>query len=320
MFSLYQLRIFRAVAETESMSQAAERLFLTQPAVSHHIRALEEDLGIRLFHRDKRGVRLTEAGSVFLEYANKILHLAAEAKREAARAGGLTRSVVRIGASPNVGTALLPSWILSFHKKCPRVTTSLKTAITPAVIKAIRNREVDLGIVEGEISKLEGIEVLPLWDEEIVIAVGPGHRWWGKHKVHAKELEDEVFVAREEGSMTSAWEKRTLESLGIQQRSVARFDTPDGIKKAVASGLGIALVPCFSIQNEIAERKLYPVRLYEGKLFRTLKLLWQPEGLKSLALRVFLYYLSEEFPHIPIGVIVKYDEWDTCVNPSSEKL
>jgi len=188
------------------------------------------------------------------------------------------------------------------------------------VIKAIRNREVDLGIVEGEISKLEGIEVLPLWDEEIVIAVGPGHRWWGKHKVHAKELEDEVFVAREEGSMTSAWEKRTLESLGIQQRSVARFDTPDGIKKAVASGLGIALVPCFSIQNEIAERKLYPVRLYEGKLFRTLKLLWQPEGLKSLALRVFLYYLSEEFPHIPIGVIVKYDEWDTCVNPSSEKL
>jgi DNA-binding transcriptional LysR family regulator len=313
MFSIYQLRIFQVVAETESMSRAAERLFLTQPAVSHHIRSLEEDLGVQLFHRGRKGVKLTEAGEVFLEYANRILLLATEAKREAARADGLAKSVVRIGASPNAGTALLPSWILSFHRKCPHVSTSLRTAITPEVVRAIRRREVDVGIVEGEIEDLEDVEVIPLWDEEIVIVVGPSHRWWGKSKIHARELETEVFIVREEGSLTRVWEQRMLEGLGIQQRSVAQFDTPAGIKRGIASGLGIALLPYFSIRNEVAERKLHPVRLHEGKLFRTLKLLWLPENLRTLALRVFLYYLSEEFPHVPIKAVVKYEEWSTCI-------
>ncbi len=290
------------------MSRAAEQLYLTQPAVSHHIRSLEEDLGVRLFRRGRKGVQLTDVGVVFLEYANRMLLLAAEAKQEAARASGVIESVIRIGASPNVGTTMLPSWILSFYNKYPHITVSLKTTITPKVIKALQNRKVDIGIVEGEIDKAEGFKITPLWDEEIVIVVGPAHRWWGRKKVHATELAGEAFIVREEGSLTRFWETRILEKFGVNRHSVAEFDTPTSIKRAVASGLGIALLPCFSIRDRVAERKLYPVRLYEGKLFRTLKLLWLPENLRNSALQAFLYYLSEEFPQVSIHTATGYEE------------
>ncbi len=306
-FSLYQLRIFQTVAEEGAISRAAERLYLTQPAVSQHIHALEIHLGAQLFQRGRRGVTLTPAGKVLLDYSRRILELTAEAQQAVALASGARTGVVRLGASPGVGPCLMPEWIGAFHALHPTINVTLRTAPTPRIIRALQERRIDLGIVEGEVHD-STVQTIPLWDEEIVIVVGPGHPWWGQERVHAQELDQQPFVAREQGSLTRAWEERTLEEFGVHPNVVAEFDTPIAIKQAVASGLGIALLPQFAVQRELETGRLHGVKLAEGRLERTLKILWAPHCLKNPAVHAFLYHLSVEFPHIAVQIAQHQEE------------
>jgi DNA-binding transcriptional LysR family regulator len=299
MFNLYHLQIFQMVAEEGNISRAAERLFLTQPAVSQHVRALEADLGVRLFQRGARGVKLTPAGEVLLDYTRCLLRLADEARQAAARAGGIEKSQVRIGASPGVGVFLLPKWIHSFHERYPALSVTLKTAPTPTIVQAIADKQIEIGIVEGELENA-AVEATPLWDEEIAVVVGQGHPWWGQESIEASAMSGQGFIVREEGSLTRAWEEHSLETHGVAPRIVAEFDTPVAIKQAVMSGLGIALLPSFAIQQELRAGLLHAPRLMEGPLVRTLRLLWAQDSLAQAVVQAFVGHLSGEFPHLPL--------------------
>jgi DNA-binding transcriptional LysR family regulator len=184
---------------------------------------------------------------------------------------------VRIGASPGVGGFLLPGWIHSFHERYPLLSVTLKTATTPAIVQAIEEKQIEIGIVEGEMED-ESVAATPLWDEEISIAVGQGHPWWNQENVSVQALSDQGFIVREESSLTRAWEEHALGQYGVTPKIVAAFDTPVAIKQAVISGLGIALLPSFAIQKELAVGILHGVRLAEGPLVRTLRLLWDQDS------------------------------------------
>ncbi len=299
MFNLYQLHIFQTVAEEGNISRAAERLYLTQPAVSQHVRALESDLGIKLFQRSSRGVKLTPSGEVFLDYAHCLLRLADEARQAAARAEGITEDQVRIGASPGVGVYLLPGWIHAFHGRHPTLSVALKTAPTPTIVEAIAEGRIEIGIVEGKVQS-DAVETAPLWDEEIAVVIGHQHRWRDRQTIAAADLRGEGFIVREEGSLTRAWEAHSLGEHGITPRIVAEFDTPVAIKQAVISGLGIALLPHYVIQHELASGVLRALRLSEGALVRTLWLMWARDSQFSPAAQAFVGQLSGEFPHLPL--------------------
>ncbi len=301
MFSLYQLRVFLTVAEEGSVTRAAERLYFTQPAVSQHIRALEKQVGVRLFDRTARGMTLTPAGETLMEYARRIVRLAVEAHQAVARVGNLVRGNLHLGASPGVGSCLVPSWIHTFHLRNPEMRVILRTDTTPTIVRFLVGGDVELAIVEGEVEDSR-VRVVPLWDEEIVLVVGPHHPWWGKEKVSSEALADQWFVSREEGSLTRAWEERVLRNYGITPRVIAQFDTPSAIKRAVESGLGIALLPLFAVRTELHERRLHAVRLQDERLQRTLRLLYMPERLQNPVIRAFLQYLSTEFPHIGVHI------------------
>ncbi len=301
MFSLYQLRVFLTVAEEGSVTRAAERLYLTQPAVSQHIRALEKQVGVRLFQRTARGMALTPAGETLLEYARRIVRLAVEAHQAVARKGNLIQGELHLGASPGVGSCLVPSWIHTFHHRNPDMRVILRTDITPTIARFLQAGEVELAIVEGEVQD-PSIHVVPLWDEEIVLVVGPHHPWWGKEKVPSEALASQWFISREEGSLTRAWEERVLRNFGIVPHIIAQFDAPSAIKRAVESGLGIAMLPLFAVRRELAERRLHVVRLEDGQLQRTLRLLYMPDRLQNPVIKAFLQYLSTEFPHIGVHV------------------
>ena len=301
MFTLYQLRIFQVVVQEGSISKAAERLFLTQPAVSQHVHALETEMGAKLFSRGRRGVTLTPAGSILVDYSRCLFRLVDEAKQAVAQAAHVKEGKLRIGASPGVGTGLLPDWIFTFQRQNPDIHTSLKTEITPLIVKFLLRKHLDIGIVEGNVTTTD-VKVVPLWDEEIVVVVGPGHRWWGKAHIAASELATERFITRENGSLTLAWGKNVLAGYGITPQIVAQFDTPASEKQAVRLGLGIALLPCFLIQDELKRGQLYAVRLEEGPLVRTLKLLWHAGSLRNYAVGAFVRYLAGEFPNVPIQI------------------
>ncbi len=297
MFNLYQLRIFLTVVEEGSITRAAERLYLTQPAVSQHIRALEKMLGVKLFRRGRRGMVLTPAGKRLVSYAEQMLRLAMEARQAVLAVSGDGEATLLLGASPGAGSCLVPQWIHEFRTAYPNIRVMLRTRPTPEIVRGMHKGELEMAIVEGEVTDFF-LRAIPLWDEEIVLVVGPGHPFWGRASVAPQELGGQRFITRESGSLTRAWEEHTLGTLGVRPTIVAEFDSPAAIKRAVQAGLGVALLPCFAVKREKASGELYALRIEDFPLKRTLRLLWLPDVLQNPAARAFLHHLAREFPHL----------------------
>ncbi len=302
MFNLYQVKIFQAVASAGGMSRAAERLYLSQPAVSQHIRALEKTLGVKLFDRGRRGVTLTPAGQVFLERTPHLLrtiHDVTEATQAAAQGEDYRRLRIRIGATAGVGNCLLPHWIRRFYDQHLHSTVTLHIASTPELVHQLAGQSLELAIV-GDDFVDESVEVTPLWDEEVTIVTSPQHPWAAHAFIHTSQLIGQPFISREAGGLAHAWERHTLSHYGIQPHIVAEFNSPPAIKQAVIDGMGIAMLPCFTVQSEVLAGQLHVVRLHEGTLVRSLKLLWTEDSLKASGIDAFLRYLSAEFPSLGV--------------------
>ncbi len=301
MFSLHQVKIFLTVATEGSISRAAELLYLSQPAVSQHIRSLEKGMGAELLVRGRRGVTLTPAGETFLKYAQELLQLSREA-REATQLAATSRTLHRylhIGATPGVGACLLPHWMGDFHNVSQHVTPTLKILPTPELVRQVHNQELAFAI-GGDMLGRAVVEVTPLWDEESVIAVGPGHPWWQRPFVEAEELDGQSFVMRENNSLAHAWELQSLAEFGVNPRPVAEFSTPAAIKQAVIAGMGIAVLPCFSIKNELDVGRMWGVRFRTGVMRRTIYFLWTLKGLKAPGANLFVQYLIENYEQLAV--------------------
>lgn len=300
MFSLHQAHIFHEIATHGSISRAAQALYLSQPALSQHIKALEKDLGVQLLVRGRRGVTLTPAGEVFLEYAQQLLQLAAEARQAThAATQGQTADYLHIGATPGVGACLLPLWMGEFYHVTQQVTPTLKILPTPNLVQQVYGQQVAFAIVGDRLSQAV-IEVTPLWAEEAVIAVGRGHEWWGQSHISPEELVGQSFVMRQNNSLAHAWELESLAEFGVNPRTIAEFNTPTAIKQAVIAGMGIALLPCFSIKNELDAGRLHAVRLTAGVLRRTIYFLWSKEGIRALGANFFIRFLMTNYQQLPV--------------------
>ncbi len=295
MLNLHQLLIFQTVASERSISRAAEALFISQPAVSQHIKALEKDLGVTLFERSRKGVRLTTAGKILLEYTQELLQLSQEARAAVKKAAANDQAAVahvHVGATPGVGSYLLPDWIKFFYGHHEGIVLSIKIASTPELVHQVASLQLAFA-VSGDYLEGSLVDVTPLWREEAVIVVGEGHPWWGKPFIHAESLNRQAFIMREESSLARAWEMQSLAAFGITPQAVAEFTSPAAIKQAVMANMGIALLPCFSVQQEVRMGQLYPVRLHEGALQRSLHLLWMPGAPKSSSVQVLFRCLIE---------------------------
>ncbi|GAB4426894.1 MAG: selenium metabolism-associated LysR family transcriptional regulator [Anaerolineae bacterium] len=298
MLNLYQLQIFQTVAHAGSFSRAAEQLYLSQPAVSQHIQALETDLGVRLFHRGRRGIRLTASGELLQDYARSLLLLAEKTRQIVAQPEDAAPSQpLQIGASPGVGVYLLPNWIQAFNSRFPELAVTVKTAPSPAIIRAITQGEIKLAVIEGELDD-EPVNFLPLWDEEIVIVSPPENGRGGQRTISIADLARKNLIMREEGSLTRAWEMQLFSRHKLTPHIIAEFNSPAAIKQAVASGLGMALLPQFAVEAECNAGRLHALRLANASLTRTLKIIWGDNSLADFTVQAFISHLSHEFPHL----------------------
>jgi len=302
MFSLHQVEIFQTVAAEGSISRAAEMLYLSQPAVSQHIRALEKDIGVQLLIRGRRGVTLTPAGEVFLKYSQQMLRLSREARESTILAAqkGKRRQYLHIGATPGIGACLMPHWMNDFYSFNHHITLALKVLSTSELVRRLAGPDIAFAVVGDAISRSSVVEVAHLWDEEAVIVVGRGHPLWDKATINAEELTQHVFVMRENNSLAHAWELQTLAEFGVNPRTVAEFNTTAAIKQAVSTGMGLALLPCFSIRNELEAGRLKCVRLAEGILRRPIHLLWTPTSLRLPGAEAFVQFLAENLDRLPV--------------------
>jgi DNA-binding transcriptional LysR family regulator len=301
MFSLHQVKIFQTVATEGSISRASGKLYLSQPAVSQHIRALEKDIGAVLLERGRRGVTLTPAGEVFLKYAQQLMRLSEEARESTRLAAqrGEQRQYLHIGATPGIGACLMPLWMNDFYSSNQETTLALKVLPTSELVHLLAGEQIAFAVVGDTISR-GVVEVTHLWDEEAVIVVGHSHPWWDKPVISADELADQHFVMRENNSLSHAWELKSLAEFGVNPHTVAEFNTTAAIKQAVIAGMGIALLPCFSIKNELDAGRMRSVRLSEGLLRRPIYLLWTRTSLQLPGADAFVRFLAQNIARLPV--------------------
>ncbi len=207
----FRLKVFRTVADNLNFRQAAEALYLTQPAVTLQIKALEEELGVPLFDRTENRVALTEAGRILLKHAKKVEALTAAARQELARLVGEEEGDLFAGASTTISQYLLPKLIGQFRISNPKIRLSLLGANTEKIVRGVLDGTLAIGLIEGP-SLHRDVAEEPFVADEIVVVVPSTHEWVGQ-QVEVQQLYKAPLILREKGSGTRRVVEAALKKL-----------------------------------------------------------------------------------------------------------
>ena len=248
-----EFEIFLVVARAKSFSKAAKLLYMTQPAISNHIHAMENYYGTKLFNRHSHGVSLTSTGEVVYDFGEKILTLHDSMEKAIDRVLNIENQKLVVGASSHVGNSALPCSIWTFKEKYPEVDIRLEISNSATIIKQILDNKVDLGVLEGPVKHKE-LDTTDVFSDRLILIAPPRGKWLKQETISLEELAKEPLIMREEGSGSrSIWEK-VISNAGLELkdfRIVTEMGSIDAIKSAVESGLGVAVVSRISVQKEL---------------------------------------------------------------------
>ncbi len=307
MLNVNKLEVFAAVVRAGSFSAAAQQLLMTQPAVSQHIHDLEASLGTRLFDRGRRGVTLTAAGEQLNGYTRALFRLLAEAENAVTNVEQLAAGQIRIGATPGISVYLLPEPIQEFHARYPKLQVTTETGITPQILDKLRQGQLELGLIEGELAQplrpepALGVQRLQIVEQWVV--VGPKHPWWGRAAVAIGELGGQTFILRQRSSQTRAWLADVFAQHSLQPRIGAEFDNVESIKRAVSNSTSITVLPQYAVQHEAENGRLWLLHVEDAPLQRTLKMVWNQETYISPVTHAFLRCLQRCLPQLSLEQI-----------------
>jgi DNA-binding transcriptional LysR family regulator len=258
-----QLAAFCAVVERQSFSQAAERLGVTQPAVSLQVRALEKRLGKRLLDRSGRRVEPTEAGLALYRGAQRMLALEGQLLDELDSAGGgELGGTLQVGSSTGPGSTVVPVLLCEFQRQNPGVAVSLSISDTQSVVERVAERELELGIV-GAARRHRGVTFEPFFRDDVVLACPPGHRFAGK-SVALDELKDEPLIVMQEGAGVRQVIEDELRQAGTRLRDLQprlELGLQESARSAVAAGYGVTFISRAAIEADLAAGTLATARV-----------------------------------------------------------
>lgn len=246
----FRLKVFRTVAEHLNFRKAAEHLFLTQPAVTLQVKALEDDLGIRLFDRAGNRVSLTPQGSLLLGYATKIAGVVSELEQKLGAEDGKDSGELFLGASTTIAQYVLPRLLGAFLDEHPRVQFSLHSGNTGEIVQLILDGGLALGLIEGP-ARDRGIHTEPFMQDELVLILPPSYE---SDHMSRSELLASNLLMREQGSGSRRVVEIALEKSDLKLKSfkkVMNLDSTEAIKSAVEAGLGVGFVSRWAISKEL---------------------------------------------------------------------
>lgn len=252
---LHHLQTFVQVAQQLNFSRAAEALNLSQSAVSRHIEALEQELGLDLFTRGGRGALLTEAGARLLGYAERILHLSFEAGRALAELRDLEFGHLIIGASTTPGHYLLGPVVAAYQDRYPGITVRVEIADSESVWRLLEADRVDVGILAAAGAPAgaaaAAVPTEPCIDDELVLVAAPHHPLAARPAVALADLGQACMLLRERGSNTRRAVEAHLRARQVSPARVTELGSTEAIKRAAAAGGGVAFVSRYAVALEI---------------------------------------------------------------------
>lgn len=265
-----RLKVFHTVAGVLSFTRAAELLHMTQPAVTHQIRQLEDEFNARLFDRTNNRISLTAAGEQVLEYATRILSLYDDMQESVKTLTGDRTGLVTIGASTTIAEYMLPGLLGDFRQRFPEVQIRLRVANTDAVVAMVADNSIDLGVVEGEVDN-QLLRVERCQQDELQVIVPPGHPLCDYSLVKPFDLMLYPFIHREDGSGTRSVIERYFADVGVDENAINcpfELGSTEAIKGAVQAGVGVTIVSRATLSKELALGQLVALPL-EPPLMRS---------------------------------------------------
>ena len=244
MIDLTKLQTFLQVAQGMSFSAAATHLNLAQPTISHHIKILERDLGVQLFERSGNGLRLTEAGSLLLPRARKLLRDVVEIEQMLEATEEVIVGSLRMACSTTTGKYILPQFAARFHARHPGVNVSILRCTAPHVVPQLLKEEADLGVVSFDACG-NGMECQEFFNDHIILIVPPNHPWAGRAYIDPSELLETPVITREPISGTRHAVLAELGKYGIGLDDMDIFlevSNAEAIVKTVEAGFGVSFV------------------------------------------------------------------------------
>ena len=283
---LAEIQVFAAVAKERSFSRAAARLHRTQPAVSQAVRRLEAELDERLFDRSSQGGRLTEAGEILLDYAQRLTRLKDEAEGAVRELQDLRRGRVLIGANEGAVHVLLPV-IERFRRAHPHAHAEVRRVPARQMAREVLGRSLDFGVFTFP-PRERGLRALPLGEDELVMLISPAHPLAGRSQITMEEFGRQTVIAHNEASPARERVLRLYEQRHASINIQIGLPSLDGIKRAVEMGLGVALLPRRCAHTEIARGQLAAVKVPQLRLPRQIRLVCRRSGEMSHAAAAFL--------------------------------
>lgn len=289
-----QLAAFCAVVDRRSFSQAAERLGVTQPAVSLQVRALEKRLGTQLLDRSGRRVEPTEAGWRLYRGAQKLLALEEQIESDvAATVEGELRGTLVLGASTGPAAIAVPLLLGEFQRQNPGVHVSLTVSDTHTVVERVAARELELGIV-GASRRHRGVRFEPFFADEVILACPPGHRFAGQ-TIALEELRDEPLILMQEGAGVRQIVEDALRRLGIRLRDLdvrLELGLQESVRRAVQAGYGVSFISRTAVESELEAGTLTEARVQGLEATREISLASATGRARSRVAEAFVEFAS----------------------------
>ena len=289
---LQQLEYFRAVAATQHVTQAAEGLAITQPALSRAISRLERDLGVELFDHKGRSVKLNRYGRAFLQHVERALTALEEGRREIVDLSDREAGVIAFGFAHALGTRIVPDLIAAFRQEHPRARFQLLQNASHIILAELEAGDVDLGLVSPLPPASERIESIELASEELFLVVPHDHRLAKRKSIRLAELSEDTFVCLREGYGLRTLTDEFCAQAGFTPKIAFEGEEIATLRGLVAVGLGVAIIPAASGPGESAPPEL---RITEPICRRSIGLLWDPSRYQPELTQQFRHHVIASF-------------------------
>jgi DNA-binding transcriptional LysR family regulator len=294
-----QLAAFCEVVERKSFSHAAERLGVTQPAVSLQVRSLEKRLGTKLLDRSGRRVEPTEAGQRLYRLAQRMLTLEDQLLDEvsSADAVGVLRGELALGASTGPGGTVVPVLLGEFQREHPELSVALSISDTNRVIEQVADRELELGIV-GASPRHRGVVFEPFFRDEVILVVPPGHRFADK-EISLEDLRGEPLILMQEGAGVRQVIEHELRNGPVRLRDLdvhLELGLQESVKSAVAAGFGVTFISRSGVEAELAAGTIASARVKGLEPAREISLVRPAGRSPTRAAEAFIEFARAKLP------------------------
>lgn len=254
----FRLKVFFTVANRLSFTKAAKELFITQPAISKHIQELEEQYKIKFFERNGSKISLTNAGELLLKHTKSIFEVYREIDFDMSALINQQRGLLRLGASTTISQYIIPPLLARFHKKLQEIKVNLLNGNTEQIEKALLNKEIEIGIVEGQ-SKNQSIKYTEFLKDELVLVCNSKNLLISKEQVNQEDLKSMRFVMREQGSGTLEVIEYALKpfEINLSQLTIEmQLGSTESIKSYLMNSDCVAFISIHAIEKELKNNEL----------------------------------------------------------------